>query len=148
MEIISIAGYTELEKLNIAKRYLIGKQREANGVKKENVQLSDNAILAIIRHYTKEAGVRNNLQTMNIPYLVKSQNEDLHDAVVFDGDKKFKADLNAYGQVVVPVDKGHGIWGVSRSCLEEAISFCQAREIVEASFKLSTPDGKRVPIQY
>lgn len=97
---------------------------------------------------SEEAGVRNNLQTMNIPYLVKSQNEDLHDAVVFDGDKKFKADLNAYGQVVVPVDKGHGIWGVSRSCLEEAISFCQAREIVEASFKLSTPDGKRVPIQY
>ncbi len=59
MEIISIAGYTELEKLNIAKRYLVAKQKEANGLSESNLQLSDNAILGIIRHYTKEAGVRN-----------------------------------------------------------------------------------------
>ncbi len=59
MEIISIAGYTEMEKLNIAKKYLVAKQREANGLKEENIDLSDNALLAIIRHYTKEAGVRN-----------------------------------------------------------------------------------------
>src|SRR5215475_10092871 len=59
MEIIRIAGYTELEKLNIAKRYLILKQREANGLSPENLELSDNAILNVIRHYTKEAGVRN-----------------------------------------------------------------------------------------
>ena len=59
MEIIRIAGYTDLEKLNIAKRYLVTKQREANGLVPENLELSDNAILSIIRHYTKEAGVRN-----------------------------------------------------------------------------------------
>jgi ATP-dependent Lon protease len=59
MEIISIAGYTEMEKLNIAKKYLVAKQREANGLKEENIELSDNALLAVIRHYTKEAGVRN-----------------------------------------------------------------------------------------
>src|ERR1700756_2152230 len=59
MEIIRIAGYTELEKLNIAKRYLIPKQQEANGLKGENIVLSDSALMAIIRHYTKEAGVRN-----------------------------------------------------------------------------------------
>jgi ATP-dependent Lon protease len=59
MEIIRIAGYTDLEKLNIAKRYLVSKQREANGLVLENLELSDNAILNIIRHYTKEAGVRN-----------------------------------------------------------------------------------------
>ncbi len=59
MEIIRIAGYTELEKLNIAKRYLIDKQREANGLKEENIVLPDNTLLALIRHYTKEAGVRN-----------------------------------------------------------------------------------------
>ncbi len=52
MEIIRIAGYTELEKLNIAKKYLIPKQHE-------NIVLSDSALMAIIRHYTKEAGVRN-----------------------------------------------------------------------------------------
>jgi ATP-dependent Lon protease len=59
MEIIRIAGYTDLEKLNIAKRYLVTKQREANGLVPENLELSDNALLNIIRHYTKEAGVRN-----------------------------------------------------------------------------------------
>jgi ATP-dependent Lon protease len=59
MEIIRIAGYTEIEKLNIAKRYLIAKQRETNGLKDENLEISDNGLLAVIRHYTKEAGVRN-----------------------------------------------------------------------------------------
>jgi len=58
MEIIRIAGYTELEKLNIAKKYLIEKQREANGLKPENVLFTDSSILGLIRHYTKEAGVR------------------------------------------------------------------------------------------
>src|SRR5262249_11985605 len=50
---------TELEKLNIAKRYLIPKQREANGLQESNITFADNAVLALIRHYTKEAGVRN-----------------------------------------------------------------------------------------
>src|SRR6266436_1529421 len=59
MEIIRIAGYTELEKLNIAKKYLIPQQQEANGLDDTNIELSDNAILSVIRHYTKEAGVRN-----------------------------------------------------------------------------------------
>ncbi len=59
MEIIRIAGYTDLEKLNIAKRYLIPKQREANGLSQDNLEMSDNSILNIIRHYSKEAGVRN-----------------------------------------------------------------------------------------
>src|SRR3989442_622410 len=58
MEIIRIAGYTELEKLNIAKRYLIPKQREANGLQEENIAFSDSAVVAIIRHYTNEAGGR------------------------------------------------------------------------------------------
>jgi ATP-dependent Lon protease len=59
MEIIRIAGYTELEKLSIAKKYLLEKQREANGLTGENVAFTDNALLGVIRHYTKEAGVRN-----------------------------------------------------------------------------------------
>ena len=59
MEIIRIAGYTEMEKLNIAKKYLVEKQREANGLTPGNILFTDNAILGLIRHYTKEAGVRN-----------------------------------------------------------------------------------------
>jgi ATP-dependent Lon protease len=59
MEIIRIAGYTELEKLSIAKKYLLEKQKEANGLTPENVAFTDNALLSVIRHYTKEAGVRN-----------------------------------------------------------------------------------------
>jgi ATP-dependent Lon protease len=58
MEIIRIAGYTELEKLSIAKKYLLDKQKEANGLTTENLVFTDNAILGVVRHYTKEAGVR------------------------------------------------------------------------------------------
>jgi ATP-dependent Lon protease len=59
MEIIRMAGYTEYEKLNIAKYFLIRKQCEANGIGTENVAFSDDIVLFIIRHYTKESGVRN-----------------------------------------------------------------------------------------
>jgi ATP-dependent Lon protease len=58
MEIISIPGYIEDEKLNIAKQYLIPKQLERNGLDAKEVKLSDPSILDIIRHYTREAGVR------------------------------------------------------------------------------------------
>ena len=59
MEIIQLSGYTELEKLQIAKRYLLKKQRTANGLKETQVQIGDQALRAIITDYTREAGVRN-----------------------------------------------------------------------------------------
>jgi ATP-dependent Lon protease len=59
MEIIQLSGYTELEKLQIAKRYLLKKQRKANGLKETQAQITDGALRAIINDYTREAGVRN-----------------------------------------------------------------------------------------
>ncbi|MDR2612389.1 MAG: endopeptidase La [Deltaproteobacteria bacterium] len=58
MEIIRIPGYTEDEKLNIAKNFLVKKQIAANGLSADRVDISDNAILTAIRRYTSEAGVR------------------------------------------------------------------------------------------
>lgn len=58
MEIISIAGYTEVEKLHIAKNYLIPKQLKEHGLTKSQFQLKDDAILKLVRNYTREAGVR------------------------------------------------------------------------------------------
>src|SRR5690606_38037068 len=59
MEIIPLAGYTENEKFEIARRYLIRRQLEANGLRAEQVTLEDEALRRIIRDYTREAGVRN-----------------------------------------------------------------------------------------
>jgi ATP-dependent Lon protease len=59
MEIIRIPGYTEDEKVEIAKRHLINKQGEAHGLKKEEWSISDDALRDLIRYYSREAGVRN-----------------------------------------------------------------------------------------
>ena len=59
MEIISLSGYTENEKLEIAKRYLVPRQLQANGLKPDQIVLDDDALHAIIEKYTREAGVRN-----------------------------------------------------------------------------------------
>ena len=58
MEVIQIEGYTPNEKLNIAKKYLVSKQIEENGLKKENINISERALKDIIDYYTRESGVR------------------------------------------------------------------------------------------
>ncbi len=59
MEIIRIPGYTEWEKLNIAKHFLFKKQREANGLTEQNITCSDRILSTVVRSYTRESGVRN-----------------------------------------------------------------------------------------
>ena len=59
MEVIRLAGYTEPEKMSIAKKFLVAKEMELNGLSKEHLQFTDGALQTIVRQYTREAGVRN-----------------------------------------------------------------------------------------
>src|ERR1700742_3984529 len=59
MEILRLHGYTEVEKLEIAKQYLVRKQREATGLSEDNIEFADEGLKELIRSYTREAGVRN-----------------------------------------------------------------------------------------
>ncbi len=59
MEVIRLSGYTELEKLEIAKRFLVAKQRKESGVSEEQLKFTDQGLQTLIQSYTREAGVRN-----------------------------------------------------------------------------------------
>lgn len=59
MEVIEVAGYTEEEKLQIARKYLVPKMIEANGLNKKQIRITDRAIRSLINYYTRESGVRN-----------------------------------------------------------------------------------------
>jgi len=104
MEIIRLAGYTEDEKLEIAKKYLLPKQIKDNGLKKDEFEISDKEILEIIRGYTKEAGVRglereiSKLARKVVKKIVKKDSEKIEikgdNLDNFLGVKKFK-----YGEI-------------------------------------------------
>lgn len=84
MEIIRLSGYTESEKLQIAKRHLLKKQRQENGLSEKEFSISDEAILTLIRKYTFEAGVRNlnrelaNLARKATKEIVTKKTKSLH----------------------------------------------------------------------
>src|ERR1700709_2631208 len=59
MEVIRLSGYTEIEKLQIAKKFLVSKQRKDTGVTEEQVEFTDGGLQTLIQSYTREAGVRN-----------------------------------------------------------------------------------------
>jgi ATP-dependent Lon protease len=95
LEIIHFAGYTEDEKYNIAKNYIISKQKEAHAVKPEQVDLREDAVREIVRKYTREAGVRN--LEREIAHVMRKSARKIVDAV----DMKFPitvtvADLQSY----------------------------------------------------
>jgi ATP-dependent Lon protease len=92
LEILNLSGYTEREKLDIAKRHLIEKQCEHNGIDPEKVKFTDDGILETIRHYTREAGVRNLereigscLRKIARKYVVSDAKDDFR--VVIDAEK-------------------------------------------------------------
>ena len=58
MELIEVSSYTENEKFHIAKEHLVEKQKEKNGLKKDQLTITDSALRDVIRYYTREAGVR------------------------------------------------------------------------------------------
>jgi ATP-dependent Lon protease len=92
LEILNLSGYTEREKLEIAKRHLISKQCEHNGIDPEKVKFTDDGILETIRHYTREAGVRNLereigscLRKIARKYVISEEKDDFR--VVIDAEK-------------------------------------------------------------
>src|ERR1700688_1144870 len=100
MEIIRIPGYTEDEKVEIAKRHLISKQSTAHGLKKGEWDITDEALHELIRYYTREAGVRNlerelaNLARKSVKEIVTKKVErmtiDMSNVETFAGVKKFR----------------------------------------------------------
>ena len=68
MEVIRIPGYTEDEKVNIAQKYLIPKQCKDNGLKEDELEITEDTIRQLVRHYTRESGVRG-LEARNIQSL-------------------------------------------------------------------------------
>jgi ATP-dependent Lon protease len=85
MEIIQLPGYIESEKLQIARQFLVPKEREANGLKEELIEFTDSALLEMIRHYTRESGVR------NLEREIASVCRKVARSVVKAGDKATKA---------------------------------------------------------
>jgi ATP-dependent Lon protease len=88
LEILTLSGYTEREKSEIAKRHLIPKQAEGNGLDVEKIKFTDDGVLEVIRHYTREAGVRNLereisscLRKVARKFVASGKNEDFKEVI-------------------------------------------------------------------
>jgi ATP-dependent Lon protease len=103
MEVISLSGYTEAEKAQIAKRYLLERQRKENGLQPEQCIISDDAVRSIIHDYTREAGVRNLEREIGSVFryaalriadgTVQQVRVDVDDLPAILGPKKFESEL-------------------------------------------------------
>lgn len=91
MEVIPLSGYTEDEKLEIAKRYLLPKQAESNGLSPDNLEVPDEVIMFIIQYYTRESGVRN--LEREIANLCRKIAKTIVEKEAGIGDAKIKVDV-------------------------------------------------------
>ncbi|MGH8185963.1 MAG: endopeptidase La, partial [Steroidobacteraceae bacterium] len=103
MEVIELTGYTEEEKVEIAKRYLVRRQLEANGLKPEQASITDSALRQVARDYTREAGVRNlermigavlrNVAVRIAEAAIESQTIDVGDVQAILGAPRFENEI-------------------------------------------------------
>src|SRR5690625_4338342 len=118
MEVIRLSGYTEDEKLNIAKKHLIPKQMESNGVREGELEITDEAVLDIVRYYTREAGVRSLERELG-----KICRKVVHQALEHAQEKKSKdksAEDKERFSVTVTADNLNDYLGVRRHAFGEA----------------------------
>ncbi len=115
MEVIRLSGYTEDEKLHIAKRYLFPKQAKNNGVKDGELELSESALLGIVRYYTREAGVRSLEREISKICRKVIKSSQLH---------------KNSGKVVVTLDNLHDYLGVRKYDFGQAEKQNQVGQVV------------------
>jgi ATP-dependent Lon protease len=115
MEIISLSGYTEDEKVNIAERYLLPKQLKANGLKKSEISIGEDVVRHIVQYYTREAGVRRLEQELSkmcrkvVKALLQSKTDAKNHHRVDDGEE-----INAIQKIEVTVDNIDDYLGIYR----------------------------------
>jgi len=130
MEVLKLSGYTEYEKLNIAKKYLVPKEIKANALKPEEIVLEDDAVIGIIKDYTREAGVRNlEREIANVcrkaakavaegkPAPITVQAKDLHEYL---GNPKF------FAETAVMIDRPGVVTGLAWTPTGGDILFIEA----------------------
>src|SRR5258705_10363789 len=103
MEVIEIPGYTEEEKLEIAKRYLLKRQLAASGLTSEQCEITEDAIRVIIRDYTREAGVR------NLERLIGAACRHPPIRIAEGAAKRLRVDAPALPGILGPRRFGHGV---------------------------------------
>ncbi|MEO1956664.1 MAG: endopeptidase La [Methylophilaceae bacterium] len=115
MEIISLSGYTEDEKVNIAERYLLPKQLKANGLKKSEISIGEDVVRHIVQYYTREAGVRRLEQELSkmcrkvVKALLQSKTDAKNHHRADDG-----VEVNAIQKIEVTVDNIDDYLGIYR----------------------------------
>ena len=150
MERVDFAGYTEAEKVEIAKRYLLPRQRKENGLTDEELQMEDEAVLTIIQHYTREAGVRQlerevgkfARKVSNTTGRVRKELSDLFDHyMALEKNLRDLAAAGGIGSAGIP-----SVSGVFTALTKDAaLTDAQDPDLVQPAFEVGEMDNPRAP---